>query len=69
MSDREPPVDLDLCDKVRLVVSTWSGIPFDKIPPLCDAARALPSFARLAFCEECWDADVRASIYGRRRRC
>ena len=62
VSDGEPPVDLDLCDKVRLVVSTWSGIPLDKIPPLCDAARALPSFARLAFCEVCWDADVRAGI-------
>lgn len=52
-------VDLDLSDGVRALVSAWSAVPLAKLPPpLSDPSRALPNGARLAFCEQCWDADV-----------
>ena len=56
----ELPMDFDLSDKVRAVVSEWSAIPLPKLPILSDTTRVLPNNARLAFCEQCWDEDARS---------
>ncbi len=59
MSSSALEVDLDLSDAVRAVVSGWSAVPLEKLPPsLFDSSRVLPNGARLAFCEQCWDSDV-----------
>jgi TniQ len=55
----EPALDWDLSDEARNVLSAWSAISESKLPRLSDAALVLPMNARLTFCEQCWDDDVR----------
>ncbi len=51
--------DLDLSDQVRALMSAWSAIPLENLPSPSDASRLLPQNGRLAFCEQCWNEDVR----------
>jgi hypothetical protein len=52
-------LDLDLSMELRAMLSEWTGISFNRIPRLADPSTVLPNGARLAFCEQCWDEDVR----------
>jgi hypothetical protein len=51
--------DLDLSGQVRALMSAWSAIPLENLPLPSDASWLLPQSGRLAFCEQCWNEDVR----------
>jgi hypothetical protein len=53
-------LDLDLSDTLRTLVGEWCGVSLARLPSVLSAeANWLPNDARLAFCEHCWDEDVR----------
>jgi hypothetical protein len=53
--------DLDSSDQVRALMSAWNAIPLENLPLPSDASRLLPKNGRLAFCEQCWNEDVRGN--------
>jgi hypothetical protein len=57
--DTDGTLDLDLSAELRATLSRWSQFCTSRIPPLANPAIVLPKSARLAFCELCWDDDVR----------
>lgn len=56
----ERDLDLDLSEDLRAKLSDWTGISLDRVPLVSEPARILPNFARLSFCEACWDEDAQA---------
>lgn len=58
-AELENDSDIDLSEGLRSSLSKWTGIPLDAIPKVSNSLRTLPNFARLSFCETCWDEDVR----------
>ena len=56
-------IDLDRSDELRFTIGKWSGVPAHRLPPsLTGAGHWLPKAGRLAFCDDCWDQDVRNGI-------